>query len=247
MPETPLANAPEARTETGEIKDVSQTTTPTQTQDSTTETEQSQTQQSGSDIESKTEPDGTTLLTKKEDEAPTPTEGAPEKYADFKLPEGIELKGEQLEAATKLFKDLNLSQDAAQSLVDFHSTQLKAAATAGTETMNTMRSDWQATVKADPEIGSRLPAVKAEVSRALDSLNNPALVTEFKAAMDLTGVGDNPAFIKTFYKMAQALNEGRPVSGKGPSPLGQTPSGTQPKPTPAQALYPNLPSAHGSG
>lgn len=239
MSEQPLPNAPEARTETGEIKDVSlgsiQTSTTT---DPTTTTE------TGSVLKTEsTEPDGTTLLTKKEGEA-KPAEGAPEKYEDFKLPEGIELKGEQLEQATKLFKDLNLPQAAAQSLVDYHTTQLKAAATAGTETMNTMRSDWQAAVKADPEIGSKLPVVKAEVSRALDSLNNPALVTEFKAAMDLTGVGDNPAFIKAFYKMAQMVNEGRPVSGKGPSPLGQSPSGTQPKPSAAQAMYPNLPSAN---
>lgn len=195
--------------------------------------------------DTKTE-DGTTLLTKKDGEEAKPAEGAPEKYEDFKLPEGIELKGEQLEQATKLFKDLGLTQAGAQSLVDYHTTQMKAAATAGTETMNTMRSDWQAAVKADPEIGSKLPAVKAEVSRALDSLNNPALVTEFKAAMDLTGVGDNPAFIKAFYRMAQMVNEGRPVTGKGPSPLGQTSSGKQAVPTPAQALYPNLPSAASS-
>lgn len=242
MTETPLANAPEARTETGEIKDVSQTQQP-----QTSATTDGQTDgQAKTETSPPTESDGTTLLTKKEDEAPKP-EGAPEKYADFKLPEGIELKDEQLEAATKLFKDLNLPQAAAQSLVDYHTAQLKAAATAGTETMNTMRSDWQAAVKSDPEIGSRLPAVKAEVSRALDSLNNPTLVTEFKAAMDLTGVGDNPAFIKAFYKMAQMVNEGRPVKGGGPSIHGQSPAGNAPKPTAAQSLYPNLPSAASSG
>lgn len=241
MTEQPLPNAPEARTETGEIKDAS--LSPTQT--TTTEPSTTSTTSATTETTSATD-DGTTLLTKKEGEETKAPEGAPEKYEAFKLPEGIELKGEQLEAATKLFKDLNLPQAAAQSLVDFHSAQLKAAATAGTETMNTMRSDWQAAVKADPEIGSRLPAVKAEVSRALDSLNNPTLVTEFKAAMDLTGVGDNLAFIKAFYKMAQMVNEGRPVSGKGPSVHGQSPSGTQPKPSAAQSLYPNLPSAASS-
>lgn len=236
MSEQPLPNDPASRTPTGEILDQSLTPTPTLEPTHTP---------TPSPTPDPTNPDGTTLLTKKDGEPePKPAEGAPEKYEDFKLPEGIELKGEQLEQATKLFKDLNLPQAAAQSLVDYHTAQLKAAATAGTETMNTMRSDWQAAVKADPEIGSRLPAVKAEVSRALDSLNNPALVTEFKAAMDLTGVGDNPAFIKAFYKMAQMVNEGRPVSGKGPSPLGQNPSGKQAVPTAAQAMYPNLPTAN---
>lgn len=236
MSEQPLPNAPEARTPTGEILDQSLTPTPTPTPEPTPTPTPEPTP---------TE-DGTTLLTKKDGEGEAkPAEGAPEKYEAFTVPEGFELK--DIEAATKIFKDLNLTQAGAQSLVDYHVGQLKAAANAGTETMNSMRTDWQNSVKNDPEIGSRLPQVKAEVSRALDSLNNPALVTEFKAAMDLTGVGDNPAFIKAFYKMAQMVNEGRPVSGKGPSVHGQSQTGTQPAPSAAQAMYPNLASANKSG
>ncbi len=243
MSEAPLANAPEARTETGEIKDVStQTSTSQATTDQTTQTTSNDGDGKAKEA-STTKADGTTLLTQKEGEAKP--EGAPEAYTEFKLPEGIKLEGPQLEEATKLFKELGLPQAAAQSLVDYHAAQMKAITDATTSTMTQMRSDWQAAVKADPEIGSKLPQVKVEVSRALDSLGDPALVTAFKSAMDLTGVGDNPAFIKAFYKMAQAVNEGKHVAGANPSPHGQTQTGRKDAPSAAAALYPNLPSARG--
>ncbi len=240
MSEAPLANAPEARTETGEIKDVSLTPEVTSKETTPSETPPKEVTPS--------ETDGTTLLTKKEEpKVEAKTEGAPEKYEAFKLPEGIKLEGPQLEEATKLFRDLGLPQTAAQQLVDYHAAQMKAITDATTNTMTQMRSDWQAAVKADPEIGSKLPQVKVEVSRALDALGDPALVTQFKAAMDLTGVGDNPAFIKAFYRMAQAVNEGKHVAGRGPSTLGQKEPGKPTQPSVAQSLYPNLPSAHSTG
>jgi hypothetical protein len=58
--------------------------------------------------------------------------------------------------------------------------------------------------------------------------------------MDYTGAGNNPAFIKAFWKMAQALTEGGHVAGTGPAPIGQKPPGAAERPTAAKALYPNL-------
>jgi len=37
-------------------------------------------------------------------------------------------------------------------------------------------------------------------------------------AMDLTGAGDNPAFIKIFHKLAERLGEGSPVAGSTAKP-----------------------------
>jgi hypothetical protein len=179
----------------------------------------------------------------KDDKKPDAPAGAPEKYTDFKLPEGIKLEGDQLTAATTLFKESGLSQDAAQKMVDFHVAQLKATAEAPLAAYQAQREAWQTAAKADPEIGPKLAAVKETLGRAYDSLGDPALVAEFKAAMDLTGVGDNPAFIKAFYRFAQRVTEGKHVAGGGPSPHGQRAPGASAVPTPAQALYPNLPSS----
>ncbi len=216
--EAPLMNSPEARTPTGELKDQAtlqpSTTTPTPKEPETTELK----------IESTTKP-----------------EGAPDKYADFTLPEGVKLDDASLKSAQDLFKAQGLSQIQAQALVDFHVAQLKATTDASSKSYEDMRTDWQAKTKADPEIGSKLPAVKETVGRALATLNDPGLVAEFRAAMDLTGVGDHPAFIKAFYKLAQSVVEGRHVTGTQPSKFGQQAPGTNERPSAAQALYPNNP------
>jgi hypothetical protein len=109
-----------------------------------------------------------------------------------------------------------------------------------------MRKEWAAKTLADAEVSSYttdgktgIDAVKVDIGRALGTLD-PALRAEFQAAMDLTGAGDHPAFVKALWKLSQAVSEGRPVTGKGPSPEGQRAPGTNARPTPAKALYPNL-------
>lgn len=230
--EAPLANTSEARTPTGEIKNVTPQTTTTST-------------------EPKVE--GTTLLTEspktevvppKEGEAPkVDPKAVPEKY-EFKLPDGVALDEKVMEAVTPIFKEAGLTQEVAQKLMDFHTAQIQAAAKAGTDAgaaeYTRTREGWRTELAADPEIGGKLPEVKVAVGRALDALGDAKLATDFRAAMDLTGAGDNPAFVKAFYKFAQAFTEGKAVRGTGPSIAGQTP-GPAPKPSPAKALYPNNP------
>jgi hypothetical protein len=164
--------------------------------------------------------------------------GAPEKYEAFKLPEGLELSEEINAEATAVFKELGLTQAAAQKLVDFHSKTLQAtveaAAKAPIDSWMEQKKTWKTEIKADPEIGGKLGEVKARIGAMYAALGDTKLVTEFKAAMDLTGAGDNPAFIRLFHKLAERLGEGKPVTGDTPKPK---PSSA------AQAMYPNLPSA----
>src|SRR5215471_1468131 len=47
--------------------------------------------------------------------------GAPETYSAWTLPQGYELDSGVSDAAGKIFKELNLPQEAAQKLVDFYS------------------------------------------------------------------------------------------------------------------------------
>lgn len=214
----PLPNSPEARTPSGELKNQAPTTTPT----------------------SSPTPSETPTETPPPEEAKA-APAAPEKYDDFKLPEGVKLEGDSLKSAQDLFKGLNLPQESAQKLVDFHVAQLKASSESSSRAYEDMRADWQARTKADPDLGPKLPQIKETVGRALDSLGDAKLVADFRQAMDITGAGDHPAFVKAFYKLAQSVTEGRHVSGQNPSQFGQIKPGTDGKPTVAQALYPNNP------
>src|SRR6267378_3348174 len=237
MTDAPLANAPEARTETGEIKDVSLSSTPIP------DTTKPLPETPPSDPTSTTKPkEGETLLTEGEVKPPEPAK-APEKYEDFKLPEGVELKGEQLIAAHALFKDLGLPQAEAQKLVDFHTAQMKAAVDGPAKALTDMRADWQAKTHADPDIAkvavdgkTGLDAVKINVAKVFSAIGNEKLVNDFKEVMNLTGVGDHPAFINVINKLAGFVTEGKHVSGSQPSIHGQSPGGRVEQPTAAQAL-----------
>lgn len=183
---------------------------------------------------------GKTLLSDEpaKDEPKAEVEAAPEKYEDFKLPEGVELKPEALAEAQTLFKDLGLSQAKAQQLVDFHTKAVQEMAAANQQAYTQLREGWRKEVTSDPEIGAALKDVKAVIGRAKVAIGDQKLVDNFNAIMDQTGVGDNLAFIKVFYKMAKAMTEGSHVAGAGPTRESQT--GSKPA-TGAQALYPNLP------
>lgn len=238
MSETVLANSPEARSETGEIKNLVESTEPK----TETTTEPPKTE------EPKAEPskDGETLLTKKDGETEA-SKGAPEKYEPFTLPEGLTLDEPTTVKASELFKSLNLDQTQAQSLVDFHTAQLKAAAEGPLSTWKSQQDTWVKEVKADPDIGHHLPEVKATVAKAIDQTigaTDPKLAAAFREAMDYTGAGNNPAFIKTFYKLAQMVTEGSFVKGNKPSSFGQRAPDAGPK-TAASAMFPHLPSAAG--
>lgn len=225
MSEQPQVNEAEARSPTGELLNQSQTqsTTPdTTTQETKPETK----------LDTEIKPE-----VKPEAKAPT---GAPEKYEDFKLPEGVELKGDVLTSAQELFKGLGLTQDAAQSLVDFHTKQLTEAASAPVTAYNEMREGWKTAAAADPDIGPKAAAIKETLGKAYDTLGNPKLVADFKDAMNLTGVGDHPAFIKVLNAWATQVIEGRPVRSGGPSEHGQSDKGQQQRPNVAQGMYPNL-------
>lgn len=182
--------------------------------------------------------EGKTLLTEGDDAAVAEAKpaGAPEKYGDFTVPEGFTLAPEVAAEAGTLFKGLGLSQEQAQSLIDFHVSKTQEAAAQPGQAYSDMRAGWRQEVTSDPELGGKIDShVKPTIAKALASLGDSKLVGEFKAAMDLTGAGDHPAFVKAFYKLSQKLTEGTHVKGNGPANV-KSPTGKPPDA--AHALFP---------
>lgn len=177
------------------------------------------------------------------DKKPDPA-AIPEKY-EFKVPEGQVLNEALVAEATPLFKELGLSQEGAQKLFDFHNKAMADLAAAPMKAYEEMRDAGRKEIISDKALGDGKadlkPEVKANIAKAIDSLPN---AKEFRDAMNLTGVGDNPAFVRAVNHWASQLAEGTPVRGNGPSPAGQTRSGEAARPSPAQAMYPNLNSSN---
>jgi hypothetical protein len=215
-----------SRTPTGEIASQTQTTgTGTTPQTSTTPTETpSLANQPGESLANqKTAPEG----------------GAPETYAAWTVPEGFAMDETVSKEISGIFKGLNLSQEQGQKLVDFYTAKTAESANQPYQVWQETQEQWIKEVKADRELGPRLNEVKTTISRAIDGLNDPKLARDFREAMDYTGAGNNPAFIRAFWKLAQMVTEGGHVAGSGPSPQGQRRQGETP--SAARAMYPNLP------
>jgi hypothetical protein len=190
-----------------------------------------------------TPPDSTTKETKASTEnssEPEKSEGAPEKYEDFKLPEGLEINEKQMKEFQDKAKELNLSQSAAQSLIDFYANIAKETMEAPFKAYQEIRANWVKEVISDPTLGNGKDGLsnetRAAIGRVKDVLSAD-LRSKFEEAMDLTGAGDNPAFVRAMLEFSKRLTEGTPVKAGNPS----TPE--KKVPTTAQVIWPTLQSS----
>lgn len=238
--EAPLPNSPDARTTDGTLQDQqTQNTNSTETKPNNDDQQKPGTSLLNQDDEKKPE--------EKKPEAGKSSEAQPLKLEDIKAPEGFEINKEAMEAALPVFNELGINSEGATKLLALYQQELTKAEEAPYEAWNNMRAEWQKEIKTDPKIGPRISEVKANLGGLYDAISategGAQIVKEFKEVMDLTGAGDNIRFVRLFDRVASLINEGKHVSGRGPSEHGQHRSGTAQRPTGAQAMYPNLPSS----
>ncbi|MFW0558657.1 peptidase [Enterobacter hormaechei] len=146
----------------------------------------------------------------KSDDEEQKQEGAPEKY-EFTAGEGVELDTEALKDFEPVARDLNLTNEQAQKLVDAYPKILAGVQQRQAEAWQKQTEGWAETVKADKEIGGdKLTANLSAAQRALDQFGGPAL----KEYLDATGLGNHPELVKTFVKIGKAMSEDGMVTGK---------------------------------
>ncbi|EPS9632121.1 peptidase [Klebsiella aerogenes] len=144
---------------------------------------------------------------KKDDGKP---DGAPEKY-EFTAGEGVELDTEALKDFEPVARDLNLTNEQAQKLVDAYPKILAGVQQRQAEAWQAQTEEWAATVKADKEIGGdKLTANLGVAQRALDTFGTP----ELKEYLNGTGLGNHPELVKAFIKVGKAMSEDGIVTGK---------------------------------
>jgi hypothetical protein len=144
---------------------------------------------------------------KKDDDKP---EGAPEKY-EFTAAEGVDLDTEALKDFEPVARELNLTNEQAQKLVDAYPKILAGVQQRQAEAWQAQTEEWAATVKADKEIGGdKLTANLGVAQRALDTFGTP----ELKEYLNGTGLGNHPELVKAFIKVGKAMSEDGMVTGK---------------------------------
>ncbi len=142
----------------------------------------------------------------------------PDTYADFAMPEGVTVDSALLTEATPLFKELGLSQDQAQKLVDFQAKQVQAGSARQVDTFNQLMNDWQELSKNDKEFGGDKFEESVGVARAaIDKFGTP----ELKQLLEEHGVGNHPEVIRLLVKVGRLTSEDVPGSQTAPSSKAQ--------------------------
>jgi hypothetical protein len=149
--------------------------------------------------------------------------GAPEKYTDFKAPEGMTFDGTVIGAFSEAAKEAGLSQDAAQKVLD---KMAPALAERQTAQLKAASDGWANDAKSDKEFGGDKLAENLGVAKkGMKALATPAL----RKLLNESGLGNHPEIIRVFYRAGKALGEDGVVSGRGSAA----------KPGDARDLYPN--------
>ena len=151
-------------------------------------------------------------------------QGAPEKY-EFATPEGMQFDDAVVGAFSEAAKDLNLSQEAAQKILDKVGPVMAAQQN---EALQAASTEWAEASKTDKEFGGdKLNENLAVAKKAMDQFASP----ELRALLNESALGNNPEVIRMFYRVGKAISEDGFVVG------GNAKNSEQ---TTAQRLYPNM-------
>ena len=153
--------------------------------------------------------------------------GAPETYTTFDLPEGIEVDQTMLDSFLPVAKELNLTQEQAQGLVNLQTKQLQTAALAQTEAWDKTIDGWTNDSENDQEIGGKdFDSNLAVAKLGIEKFGTKELLEVF----DATGVGNHPEIIRVFYRIGKMIKDDNVVFG----------TTNTPDKTAAEILFPNM-------
>ena len=154
--------------------------------------------------------------------------GAPDDY-DFKAPEGFgELDPEAMEQFTPVAKELDLTQEQAQKVVNLYGDLTNKAVVSQQKAWADQLKSWKEEATNDTEIGGQAFQTNViDANRAIDVFGNE----ELREVMDSTGMGNNVEVIRLLSKVGAALKDDNVVFGKG--------TGDQSK-SPESIMYPDM-------
>lgn len=142
-----------------------------------------------------------------EGEDTTEKSGAPEKY-EFQAPEGQVFDDAVLTAYSEVAKELNLSQDDAQKLLDKVAPVMHARQQ---EQIAAVQEQWTEAARTDKEFGGeKLQENLSVAKKALDAFATP----ELKSLLNEAGLGNHPEVIRFMYRAGKSISEDRIVIGQ---------------------------------
>lgn len=150
----------------------------------------------------------------KDSDADKSKDGAPEAYGEFTVPEGIEIDASVLEQFQGTAKELNLSQDQAQKLIDMQSDLAKVSTAKAEAAWADQQTKWREAAENDEEFGKGKYDESVSIARSgmLEIGGSP-----LARALEETGMGNHPEFIRFMYRVGKATRDDNFHFGKDAS------------------------------
>lgn len=151
-------------------------------------------------------------------DAPKPV--IPEKY-EFAVPDGMQMDAAVVDALTPAFKELGLTQEAVNKLVEpYNKAMVAAEAKRETEFKDWMKTTTEQNVAAiRKEWGHEFDGNLKTAQKGLARVFGP----EGKKLLDETGLGSHPEFLKAFFTVGKMISEDQPPPHT-PAPAKRTPA-----------------------
>lgn len=140
----------------------------------------------------------------KESDDSSENSGAPEQYEQFTFPEGFQVSDEMVKGFEAKARELNLTQEQAQSLVDYDAERAAAFAEVQDAAYEAQINEWKDQSANDKEFGG--PDYEKNRAIAVDAINQYGS-PEFVKFYEDTGIGDHPEFIRFCFRVGKTLQE----------------------------------------
>lgn len=134
----------------------------------------------------------------------------PVEYTDFTVPDGVEMDADVLNDFKGIARDLGISQEAAQKLIDLQSSMETKRSAAAEQAQAAQKQQWADQVKADPELGGANLSKTVETAvKAIEQYGTP----ELRDLLSETGLGNHPLMVKFCHAIGKAMSEDNLVMG----------------------------------
>ena len=131
-------------------------------------------------------------------------EGAPEKYGDFTFPEGMPINQERLDKATAVFREIGLSQEQAQKLIDLETAATGEFQEAQKAALAQQLAQYRQDARTDPEIGGADHKAKMAIAnKALSKFGSPELIK----ALSESGWSSHPEMARLLYRIGKSTTD----------------------------------------
>lgn len=124
----------------------------------------------------------------------------PEQYEEFRMPEGFVLEGEAKEKVTGLFRELNLSQESAQKLIDYATERDLAGREAMLNELAAKRKEWRSSLRARPNF-------EADLALARKGMKALVRTPEGAELFNDSWMSDHPAVFDIFVRAGRLVAE----------------------------------------